>query len=305
MAGAAGGPATALDAIFEARIPAEACRALAMHAVEVALRRPCDSRAWQASQQPIPLVEEILALVGRAMGESAKASITRCKKWLRERGLDGAQLASRISRLSKVRNAHAHPDVGILDEVRRVLAAAAGGAAAQDPGNGGVTEQARSDQSQVDLPDAPGAGSVQSRTAQDETSRAGVQADVCHPGLAITSAALVADGAAELGPMHFGCEEGLCPICNAQAQFAGGGGSARSGDQPHEQICSRGEASRFALRSDADVPEAEAPRPPPVRVRSASGTNSSGEIRPRSGCCQRISASKPARRPDARSTMGW
>ena len=52
--------------------------------------------------------------------------------------------------------------------------------------------------------------------------------------------------------MNFGCEEGLCPSCNAQAQATGCGGTARCGEQPHEQICSRGEASRLAQRSEED-----------------------------------------------------
>ena len=38
---------------------------------------------------------------------------------------------------------------------------------------------------------------------------------------------------------------------------------------------------------------------------SASGMNSSGGIRPRSGCCQRTSASRPEMRSVSRVTSGW
>ncbi len=39
--------------------------------------------------------------------------------------------------------------------------------------------------------------------------------------------------------------------------------------------------------------------------RSATGMKSAGETKPRSGCCQRTSASAPASRPVCRSKTGW
>ena len=61
--------------------------------------------------------ESALVAVGRLAGLRAKPSITVAKEALRRHGSHGAKLASRLSKLSKVRNGLGHPDVTLLPDI--------------------------------------------------------------------------------------------------------------------------------------------------------------------------------------------
>ena len=68
-------------------------------------------------ESAVPRLEEVLVIAGGGN----KVSIAEAKQRLRRAGR--ADLASRLSRLSKGRNVVAHPDVGLCHEVRRALEA--------------------------------------------------------------------------------------------------------------------------------------------------------------------------------------
>ena len=61
-------------------------------------------------------LEEALLAVGRHAGRASgdKITIAEAKAQLRQHGPSGTKLASRLGRLSKLRNAEAHPDVAFL-----------------------------------------------------------------------------------------------------------------------------------------------------------------------------------------------
>ena len=103
-----------LEEIFSARIPEDkqtllACRALDRVKIgQAAIAVEGDSRIGQ--------FEAVLSTVSKLSGH-AKPSVTGAKEWLRSHGEAGQRLASRVSRLSKSRNAQAHPDVGLLQDI--------------------------------------------------------------------------------------------------------------------------------------------------------------------------------------------
>ena len=66
-------------------------------------------------------VEEVLTAVGESMGLEGRATVTQAKDALRRTGADGAKAASRLGKLTKARNAGAHPDVALLGDVRVLL----------------------------------------------------------------------------------------------------------------------------------------------------------------------------------------
>ena len=61
--------------------------------------------------------EEALESVSRVAGASCKLTITEAKAFLRAQGPSGVNLASRLSRASKVRNAAAHPDGSLAKDI--------------------------------------------------------------------------------------------------------------------------------------------------------------------------------------------
>ena len=77
----------------------------------------------------IDLLEEALAIVKLALAcGDGKASATAVKARLREQGEIGRAMATRVGKLSKIRNAAAHPDFQIIDHLSS-LAARSGNAA--------------------------------------------------------------------------------------------------------------------------------------------------------------------------------
>ena len=71
-----------------------------------------------------------------------------------------------------------------------------------------------------------------------------------------------------------------------------------------EMSGSRRSALQAAERSQTSS-ITQAPSSSISRVSSICGMNAPGASRPRSGCCQRTSASKRVVAPVARSTIGW
>ena len=67
-------------------------------------------------------LEDVLFLAGRLAGTDAKRNITEAKRLLRLHSRHGgASLASRVGRLSKGRNALAHPDVGLMRDIEQLF----------------------------------------------------------------------------------------------------------------------------------------------------------------------------------------
>ena len=73
-----------------------------------------------AAVTPTEALEEALQPVATGAGMPQKPTIAAAKAWLRSVG-NGAPLASRIGRLSKGRNVHAHPGVSIVRDIEALL----------------------------------------------------------------------------------------------------------------------------------------------------------------------------------------
>jgi len=109
--------------------------------VEWLLGKAVEAAAAAAvSPQPVVVTDNALAgyedslwAVAEIFGLDAKPSITAAKKLLRGRGAVGARLASRLGRVSKVRNSSAHPDEGLADAIRGLPASPPEGDAHSDP----------------------------------------------------------------------------------------------------------------------------------------------------------------------------
>ena len=71
--------------------------------------------------EPLTLFEELLAEVADVAGES-KMDIQKAKAWLRDHE-DGAKLATRLGKQSKIRNGVGHPDVRLRGDIRRMAGA--------------------------------------------------------------------------------------------------------------------------------------------------------------------------------------
>ena len=71
-------------------------------------------------------LEEALLTVGRHVGgpSGQKVTIAQAKAVLRPLGPEGMKLASRLGRLSKLRNAAAHPDVAFVADIKKLLSGA-------------------------------------------------------------------------------------------------------------------------------------------------------------------------------------
>ena len=105
-----------LNSIHASEIPVEEKRRLAARAVDAAMARGTnDKPPGQAHIQLIQL-EQALHTMAVQAGVN-KLSISDGKAWLRPRGPSGVALASRLSKLSKVRNGVAHPDVGLVHDI--------------------------------------------------------------------------------------------------------------------------------------------------------------------------------------------
>ena len=67
-------------------------------------------------------LEEALAAVAYGLGCPAdRFTVPQAKAALRERGEAGSSLAARLGRMSKGRNARAHPDVGLVAAIVHLL----------------------------------------------------------------------------------------------------------------------------------------------------------------------------------------
>lgn len=62
-------------------------------------------------------LEEALVAVAGALGRTGKLTVQDAKAALRGTGEEGARVASRLGRLSKLRNGKCHPDVGLLHDI--------------------------------------------------------------------------------------------------------------------------------------------------------------------------------------------
>ena len=102
---------------------------LGADAAEVPQGRPL---ARQESNSIFALEEALDAVACAAKVE--RVDITEAKTWLRSRGAAG--VASRLARLSKSRNACAHPDVKLLSDIESVGA----GVQESDSGSGSCTD---------------------------------------------------------------------------------------------------------------------------------------------------------------------
>ena len=86
-------------------------------------------------------VEDILAAVAAGSGQpAARLTVGQAKVRLRQFGSDGWALASRLGRLSKLRNSRAHPDRGLKQAVQALTweakaACCSGGFAEETEGN--------------------------------------------------------------------------------------------------------------------------------------------------------------------------
>ena len=106
-----------LGELWKADIPLDERRRLAARAcgqAQASRHPPGDGR-----RDVLDRLEEVLAVAGQSLGVP-KPNVTTVKSVLRARGR--GDLASRLSRLSKGRNAMAHPDVGLSTELREALA---------------------------------------------------------------------------------------------------------------------------------------------------------------------------------------
>jgi len=72
----------------------------------------------QGAEGPIAGLEAVLAAVRDVSGMPRQPTVTAAKEWLRQGGWPA--MASRIARLSKHRNAAAHPDVTLETDIRRI-----------------------------------------------------------------------------------------------------------------------------------------------------------------------------------------
>ena len=114
-----------LVGLERAGLPAAAARRLqwvaarAFAEVMAGLGRVCDgSRLPVADPGLCTALEEALHAVSLGLGGGAKLNVSQAKLLLRQHGAAG--LASRLGRLSKARNTHAHPDVGLLEAIHQL-----------------------------------------------------------------------------------------------------------------------------------------------------------------------------------------
>ena len=113
----------ALDAIWASQIPLTEKRRLAARAVAMQMASGQGSDHVGGCSGECQALEDVLAEVAVFRGPlCGKTSVSEAKAVLRQLGSAGTSLASRLGRLSKRRNAAAHPDSGLLHDVRALAA---------------------------------------------------------------------------------------------------------------------------------------------------------------------------------------
>ena len=126
-------------------------------AVEAAVREPSGSSDAGAEEvaMDLPVVshgamgagiiiaqEEALDVLGQAMGCRGRPQLPEALRWLRAAGVEGRALAARLQRQSRMRNAAAHPDVGLSHHIAEfVLGGGTTGHLGERVGSEDVTEQ--------------------------------------------------------------------------------------------------------------------------------------------------------------------
>ena len=106
-----------LSEIWQAAIPlAEKRRLSARVAVATVHGGGGGAVVPEPTVEPIPLVALALSAVGKIEGTKSMG-MSEAKQALRARGVAGSALASRLGKLSKIRNGCAHPDVGLVDDI--------------------------------------------------------------------------------------------------------------------------------------------------------------------------------------------
>ena len=123
-------------------------------AVEAAVREPSGSSDVDAEEQVVvgmPVVlqgakdvivaqEEALDVLGGGMGCRGRPQLPEALRWLRAAGVEGRALAAHLQRQSRLRNAAAHPDVGLVHHVTEfVLGGGAAGHLSERLGSEDVT----------------------------------------------------------------------------------------------------------------------------------------------------------------------
>jgi len=91
---------------------------------------PCGEGLGAATPQPsvaLLAVEEVLDVIATQTGLATRPGIGEAKRFLRGLGPDGPALAKRFGKLTSVRNAAAHPDIGLVSAIRRGCVAEVGG----------------------------------------------------------------------------------------------------------------------------------------------------------------------------------
>ena len=112
-----------LGEIYAADIPLAERRALARMVVLQTASGCLDNvgKAKMAETCPVPSpiisMENALLAVAKATGTSNRVTIKEAKAWARACGESGSAIAARLSKLSKSRNATAHPDISLADDI--------------------------------------------------------------------------------------------------------------------------------------------------------------------------------------------
>ena len=107
-----------LASISGSSFPQAERKRLAYWAVVEAVRSPWPGAARQDGC--IEAQERVLDVVAKGSGVD-KVSVSRARELLRRGGDDGRALANRLGRLSKFRNAGAHPDVALERDVEAFM----------------------------------------------------------------------------------------------------------------------------------------------------------------------------------------
>ena len=108
-----------LGEIYDSGIPVGEQRRLGRFLVGTAWQGRARSPR-QLGADAILHLEEALAVVGHVGQFQSKPSITAAKAWLRTMGKPGEDIASRIGRLSRIRNTASHPDTALIEDIRRL-----------------------------------------------------------------------------------------------------------------------------------------------------------------------------------------
>jgi hypothetical protein len=111
-----------LSDIEAASVPATSKRRLQAWVVECAFRA-VPRKLWRL-EDPIPLLEELLAAIARASGHCGRMTVPQAICWLRGTGPQGCMLAKWLGALSKGRIVRAHPDMALRSELLAYTATA-------------------------------------------------------------------------------------------------------------------------------------------------------------------------------------